>query len=494
MSQENLDRLENQTDLKLLEHWRHGNEHAAAILVDRYSIRLAEMVGRKLVNRSTIEPDDIVQSAFGSFFRVAHRKSFGTSQASSLWFLLATFAKRKLARKLERHLAAKREGKWNKQNLETDHLLKDHSGNKLSNELVDLLEEELPAELVELSRLLLAGYSQTEIAKKEGVGDRTVRRRLTVIREYMVQQRDEYLQRESTSVQDSMDIKQTNLPEINYREFVLGRLIGQGAFSKVYRSTLQKDHSVVAIKFLRKRLWESHTANKSFVNEIALATRIRHHNIVKYRGIGRSPHGGIYLVSDWIDGQVLSKQKKLNCQEFLIVMQRIIRATQAIHDQGIIHGDLTPTNVIITESLEPQIIDFGFARRHQFPVYDEASLSSRGGTLGFAAPEQLDPSFGTIGTWTDVYGLASLVAWYVYGEQNDKSHDLEKESNGQRQSLALGLTPHINGMSKLSSQAIELRDLMPVVEQILRSVVAERPPLALLKQRVDEVCQRLSAI
>jgi len=190
--------------------------------------------------------------------------------------------------------------------------------------LIELLEVELPVELVELSRLLLAGHTQTEVAKLQNVSDRTIRRRLTAIRDFIVHQRnvqqsEELDPRENLPDQDILDITQTNLPEINYREFVLGRLIGQGAFSKVYRSTLQSDQSIVAIKFLKKRFWESDSANASFINEIALASKIRHPNIVRYRGVGKSPHGGVYLVSEWIDGEVLSLQTKLDYKQFFIV-------------------------------------------------------------------------------------------------------------------------------------------------------------------------------
>ena len=79
------------------------------------------------------------------------------------------------------------------------------------------------------------------------------------------------------------------------------------------------------------------------------------------------------------------------------------------------HGDLTPSNILIDRSDRIVITDFGFSR---FTGVDTAaravSLASvTGGTPGFAAPEQISEAFGCVGPATDIYAIGGLAYWYL---------------------------------------------------------------------------------
>ncbi|GAB5513208.1 MAG: hypothetical protein Rhob2KO_09330 [Rhodopirellula baltica] len=83
---------------------------------------------------------------------------------------------------------------------------------------------------------------------------------------------------------------------------MLGKLIGSSGFGKVYRANMQSDASTVAVKFLRKAFWQNEDARLSFVREIGIASQIQHPSVIRYLGYGKSPHGGPYVICEWIDG------------------------------------------------------------------------------------------------------------------------------------------------------------------------------------------------
>ena len=95
---------------ELLRRWKAGDEQAAEILFDRYSLRLVALVASRLNRkfRDAVAPEDIVQSALGSFFDAARHSRIHVTSSLSLWRLLATFARRKMARSIENQVAAKR--------------------------------------------------------------------------------------------------------------------------------------------------------------------------------------------------------------------------------------------------------------------------------------------------------------------------------------------------------------------------------------------------
>ena len=223
-------------------------------------MRLISLVASRLNHRyrSEIAPDEVVQSAMASFFQATRHSRIDVSGSVSMWRLLATFARRKMARRIEKHAAAKRGGDYKRVALEDV----DPSA-KLStigecqddaSEFQRILESELPEELSLVVEGLLAGQTQRELAESLAIDERTVRRRLTRVRELL--RADTHNDESVERAADSQPI----LPSVNYREFVLGKLIGSGGFGKVYRASMQTDGQTVAVKFLRKVFWQNEHA------------------------------------------------------------------------------------------------------------------------------------------------------------------------------------------------------------------------------------------
>lgn len=411
----------------LLHAWKAGDERAANVLFDRYAIRLVALVGSRLNRRfrGSMDPSEIVQSAMGSFFDAARQSRIQVSVSVSLWRLLATFARRKMARSIERQTALKRGGDRGRFALDDvqPQAASDNtsSANDQADEFLAILKAELPDDLVVIVEGVLAGQTQRELAETLGIDERTVRRRLSRVRNRLAP--DAAITKDAARVARSTP----TLPRVQYNQFVLGKLIGSGGFGKIYRASMQSDGRIVAVKFLRKAFWQSEGARRSFLREINIASKITHSGVIRYLGYGESPHGGPYVISEWIEGHSLQDVVDATPKRIVDLLLQVCEAIQAVHRAGLVHGDLTPTNVLVDAEDRVTITDFGFSQASS-PSASEGFCGSQvlGGTLGFAAPEQIDPAFGSIGPKTDIYAIGGLLHWLLLKKPPNAGESLQE--------------------------------------------------------------------
>lgn len=452
--------LVDQPDGALLRQWKSGDEAAAEILNDRYTLRLVALVASRLNRRykGAIDPEDVVQSAMGSFFDAARNSRINVSGSVSMWRLLATFARRKMVRSIEKQSANKRGGSRERVSFAaveshwSDPSRGDRSGDV--TELIEALQRELPNELWLVCERLLAGQHQLEIARALSIDERTVRRRIAKIRETFAGSTF------GNSGEPSAAFSSLSLPRIDYRQFVLGRLIGSGGFGKLYRAVMQSDGSIVAVKFLRKIFWQNEDARQTFLREIESASFIEHPGVVRYLGWGQSPHGGPYVVSRWIDGSPLYQLGSIRPDRFMFILRQICEAMGAIHRAGLVHGDLTPSNILVDRNDRVTIIDFGFSQRsvrssHAIP---DPFL---GGTIGFAAPEQISPAFGAVSQKTDIYAIGGIIYWYLTGKPPHQGESIEE-------AIADTIAP-------LNVDTSRLPDLPSILQKILANTLRKSP-------------------
>ncbi|MCU0719098.1 MAG: protein kinase [Pirellula sp.] len=423
--------LTNRASRELVEMWRSGSQEAARVLLARYEVRLVALVASRLNRkyRDAIAPEDVVQSAMGSFFRVTRasaRQSIKLDSTASAWNILATFVRRKLARALERETAVKRGG--GRTRMALDDLETDQSTNLSvteANELLDAIHTLLNSDHSRLLDLLLENKTQKEIAEQLGVDERTIRRRIKSMQDIVRGQLASVDERNGASLDST--IETINLPNISYRQFVLGNLVGRGALGKVYWARLQSDGQVVAVKFMHRHLWTNPDSRLSFLREIDHASKINHRGVVKYLGWGQSPHGGPYLVFEYVDGQPLTHVKPNDSETAVQWLAQICESVAAAHNAGVVHGDLTPNNILLDNNGRIVVTDFGFSTYSQKPTTDDAecgAIVSPGGTLGFAAPEQISPAFGAIGFTTDIYAIGGLAFYLLTGQSPHDSSSL----------------------------------------------------------------------
>lgn len=414
--------LTNRTSHELVNLWHSGSQDAARVLLARYEVRLIALVASRLNRRyrDGIAPEDVVQSAMGSFFRATRADaspSIKLESTATAWDILATFARRKLSRVLERETAAKRGGGRTRVSLDDLELeLRDDPSVTVANEILADIHSLLNQDQLRLLDLLLENATQKEIAEHLGVDERTIRRRIAAIREIVAERLASVEEQNAPS--SELPIENINLPNNSYREFVLGKLVGSGAIGKVYRARLQSDGQIVAVKFMHRQLWTNPFSRLSFLREMDHASKIHHPGVVRYLGWGQSPHGGPYLVCEYIDGKPISIVKPVDASTSVQWLAQVCEAVAAAHQVGVVHGDLTPNNTLLNDQGRIVITDFGFATYSHMsrvaPLSME-SIASPGGTLGYAAPEQISSAFGTISFATDIYAIGGIAFYLLTG-------------------------------------------------------------------------------
>ena len=179
-------------DRVFLDRWRAGDQSAARELFDRYVDRLVTLARRRISERlaSRVDPEDIVQSVFRTFFLRARDGQFKVEDPDDLCKLLARITINKTLRQIAYHLRAKRNrGQEAGQGEVTDELLLAVCSGEPSPEAAATFVDELghflddmPEEDQKVLALRMEGYGTMEIAEKLGISTRKVRRLMERIR------------------------------------------------------------------------------------------------------------------------------------------------------------------------------------------------------------------------------------------------------------------------------------------------------------------------
>jgi len=201
---------------------------------------------------------------------------------------------------------------------------------------------------------------------------------------------------------------------------IIGRC-GQGGMAVVYQGERddQQFRKRVAIKMLSG--WGSSKAiRQRFFNERQTLATLDHPNIVKLLDGGSTDDGLPYLVMDFVDGVPIDKYcdlKRLSIPERLQLFRTVCAAVQYAHDRAVIHRDLKPGNILITNDGTPRLLDFGIAKLNsEFTQAPRVSQTDwRPMTPDYASPEQVRGE--AITNASDIYSLGVLLYELLTGHR-----------------------------------------------------------------------------
>ena len=251
--------------------------------------------------------------------------------------------------------------------------------------------------------------------------------------------------------------------------FYILRQLGSGGMGVVYEAQDTRLPRSVAIKFLKPTLSADAHALKRFKREAQLASSLNHPNICTILDVEEG-EGQAFIAMELLHGSSLKDRLAagaLRLDEILAIGVQVADALAAAHDEGIIHRDIKPGNVFLTESGLVKLLDFGLAKH--FPTNDgnaqaTDNLTAAGavaGTLLYMSPEQLDVD-APVDYRCDLFALGALLYEMATGTRPFDN------SLGDGLVSAIRFQPHV-----------PLRQLSPEcpaeLERIIDRLLAKRP-------------------
>jgi serine/threonine protein kinase/tetratricopeptide (TPR) repeat protein len=187
--------------------------------------------------------------------------------------------------------------------------------------------------------------------------------------------------------------------------------IGRGGMGVIYRARQRHSRRIVALKRILSYHADSQDTLMRFRREAQAAANLDHPNILPIYEVSES-HDGLPFFSMKFagGGSLLEAGPALRSEprRSVALMAKVARAVQYAHDQGILHRDLKPGNILLDGSGEPLVGDFGLAKWLE-PTGQLTRTPTVFGTPGYIAPEQVNGSAANLTPAADVYSLGAVL-------------------------------------------------------------------------------------
>jgi serine/threonine protein kinase len=200
-------------------------------------------------------------------------------------------------------------------------------------------------------------------------------------------------------------------------KFELLDQVGFGAFGTVFKARDPELDRIVAIKVPRSGNLATVEDLHRFLREARSAARLRHPSIVPVYEVGQADSLP-YLVSEFVQGMTLADlmtARRMAPERIATLLAEVADALQYAHDQGVIHRDVKPSNILLDKDNHPHLMDFGLAKRDA----GEVSMTLEGqilGTPAYMSPEQASGEAHHVDGRSDVYSLGVILYQLLTGE------------------------------------------------------------------------------
>jgi serine/threonine protein kinase len=200
--------------------------------------------------------------------------------------------------------------------------------------------------------------------------------------------------------------------------------VGAGGMGEVYLARHVHLQELRVIKILRQDLAADPSAQKRFMREARLATQIKHPNVAILYDFSTLPEGSFYMVWEHIQGQDVGdrirRQGPFPVAAAVHLGIQALQGLEAVHATGVIHRDLSPDNLMITEdkagNLRLKIIDLGLARTLETDAnFEITQVGMFMGKLQYCSPEQASPGGATLDHRSDLYSFGLVLYEMIAG-------------------------------------------------------------------------------
>jgi serine/threonine-protein kinase len=195
------------------------------------------------------------------------------------------------------------------------------------------------------------------------------------------------------------------------------RLLGEGGMGAVYEAVQLRLNKRVAVKLMARELAANREALARFHREAEITTHLGHPHLVSVSDFGTSQSGEPYLVMEYLDGEDLDHRLRrvgrMSIQDTVHIVRQVTSALNAAHDQGVVHRDLKPGNIFLSQIPgEPdfvKVLDFGISKMKAART-QLTKASAVIGTPNYMSPEQVSGIVDEIDHHADQWAMG-CIAW-----------------------------------------------------------------------------------
>jgi serine/threonine protein kinase len=206
--------------------------------------------------------------------------------------------------------------------------------------------------------------------------------------------------------------------------YVIDQLLGRGAGGSVYLAWWGEHDEPVALKVLSTPLGRQKSDSRAW-RELDVLSQLKIHGVPRVLDYGVA-EGRMYITTKFIEGKTLIQhcdQSNLSLNDRVGLLIAVADLVQRVHEHGVIHRDLKPTNIIIQPDGTPVLLDFGIAFLTQ--GYGSDSVTAAGdpiGTVAYMAPEQARGENDSLSSRCDIYAMGAIACELLTGRTPHDVH------------------------------------------------------------------------
>lgn len=227
---------------------------------------------------------------------------------------------------------------------------------------------------------------------------------------------EEEFYKQSTLPSLKEEASSTEIPK-QIGPYKIESILSKGGMSILYLGKHPETNTPIAIKVLSPAYLKHPEMKRQFLNESKIIQMADHPNIIKLYGQGEWENG-LYIAMEFVQGISLKQfilQQTLSLKGALDIILQVAYALLHLHSHGIIHRDMKPENILITESGKVKVIDFGIA---QLMFHGNDTLADQGrllGTPNYMSPEQKKNAKSVVAA-SDIYSLGVIAYELIIGK------------------------------------------------------------------------------
>ena len=235
---------------------------------------------------------------------------------------------------------------------------------------------------------------------------------------------------DDSTAQDEYSASMLSLKVAANKETYIGRFkvestLGEGAFGAVYLAHDPQLERYVAVKVAKTGALPGKSDVDRFRREAQAAARLRHPNIVAVHEIGQVGQTN-FIAYDFVRGRtikdILKEQGAFDCQTAVQITEKLASALDYAHENGIIHRDMKPENVLLDAHGEPHILDFGLARADDTSDTTRTREGAMMGSPAYMSPEQASGRSHLADPRSDIWSIGAMFYELLCGERPFKGN------------------------------------------------------------------------